>query len=102
MGDGQFDVETGVPVAKTIDGNATVQPSELPGGTVATTVHIGPYDGLGAAHEALQAWAREHDKTPAGGPWESYVTGPGRESDPSKYKTILYLPLEDDDVPESN
>lgn len=94
MQDGKFDVETGLPVVKPLAERGEIKPSKLPGGMVATTTHVGPYDGLGDAHEALETWAREHGKKATAGPWESYITDPGNEPDPAKYRTKLFLPLE--------
>jgi len=88
-----LDVEAGIPVAAAAEGKGDIVASELPGGTVATTVHTGPYDGLHEAHAALQQWAKDNDRTPTGAPWEVYVTDPGSEPDPTKWETRVYLPL---------
>ncbi len=98
MTDDEFEIEAGLPVAKTLPGNDDVKPGELPAGPAATLLYVGPYESLGAAHNALTDWARTHDKKPAGTVWECYVSGPGKESDPAKYETKLFLPLETDDA----
>jgi effector-binding domain-containing protein len=82
-------VEVGVQVAGPFNASGRVTPSELPAGRVATTIHRGPYDGLGGAHAAVRAWcaAREHLLT--GTRWEIY--GDWRE-DPNELETeISYL-----------
>jgi effector-binding domain-containing protein len=82
-------VEVGVQVAGTFVGAGRVVPSELPAGTVATTVHRGPYDGLGAAHAAVRAWCADHGHQLTGTRWEIY--GDWRE-DPSELETeVAYL-----------
>src|SRR5689334_742350 len=48
--DDVFDVEIGVELDSPFTGHGEVVPSSLPGGTVATTTHLGPYQQLGAAH----------------------------------------------------
>jgi effector-binding domain-containing protein len=94
MRDGKFDIEAGLPVAKVLAAKDAIKPSQLPGGTVATTMHVGPYEKLGEAHEALETWSREHGKKATGGPWESYLVEPSREQDPNKFETKLFLPIE--------
>jgi hypothetical protein len=46
--------------------------SELPGGTVATTVHHGDYALLGRTHEALLDFIRAEGREPTGVRWEIY------------------------------
>jgi effector-binding domain-containing protein len=94
MTDGKFDIEAGLPVAKALAEKGDIKASSLPGGTVATTVHVGPYEKLGEAHEALQSWARKNGKKATGGVWEYYLTDPGQEPDKNKYQTKLFLPIE--------
>jgi AraC family transcriptional regulator len=65
----------------------------LPGGPVAFTTHHGPYEKLPDAHAALEAWIEAEGLTPAGAPWESYVTDPGDYPDPKDWKTELFWPV---------
>jgi AraC family transcriptional regulator len=65
----------------------------LPGGLVAFTTHSGPYDKLSDAHAAVEAWIEAEGLTPAGAPWESYVTDPGDHPDPKDWKTELFWPV---------
>ena len=60
---------------------------------MATTVHMGPYDRLPDAHDALHVWLRENARDSAGPQWEVYWTDPGLEPDPSKWKTELMWPI---------
>ncbi len=55
--------------------------------------YLGPYESLNSAHKYLFATAGEKGYTPAGSPWELYVTDPGSEPDPSKWITEIYLPV---------
>ena len=91
--DGKIDIEAGVPTDGPGEGTDAIKVSELPGGEVATTLHVGPYERLGEAHNALLAWAKENGRAPSGGPWEIYVSDPGAEPDPNKWETRVYLPL---------
>jgi effector-binding domain-containing protein len=75
-GDG-FDVEAGFPTDGSPRPAGTVVPAELPGGWIATAVHRGSYESLGATYDALGRWLAEHGYEPAGAPWESYLDEPG-------------------------
>ena len=88
-----LDLEAGVPVAAPAAGKGEILAGELPGGSVAVTWHVGPYDRLPEAHRALTAWAEKNGHTPAGPAWESYLTDPGAEPDPQKWRTQVFLPL---------
>jgi hypothetical protein len=65
-------VEVGVLVGASFAPVGRVVPSQLPGGTVVTTVHRGAYSELGRAHEAVHAHAAAHGLTLAGPRWEIY------------------------------
>jgi effector-binding domain-containing protein len=68
--------------------------SELPGGTVARAVHLGPYDGLAASYDALHAWIHEQPGVDdAAGPWESYAESPMDAADPAAVRTVICWPL---------
>ena len=71
-----FDVEAGVPVGSPVLVVGRVEASSLPAGRVATTLHVGPYQDLAAAHDAVEAWIREHGFEPAGPHWEFYLSEP--------------------------
>ena len=94
IGEDSIDMEAGMPTPEPVTGRGEIAAAELPGGAVATTWHVGPYDGLVAAHAALSDWAAAAARRAAGGAWESYVTDPGAEPDPSRWRTQLFLPLE--------
>jgi AraC family transcriptional regulator len=54
-----FDVEVGFYPPSAFTTNGDLQCIELPGVRAVVTTHIGPYEGLMAAYEALHAKARE-------------------------------------------
>lgn len=92
--DDLVDIEAGMPVPTPLPGEGRIATGTLPGGEVATTFHLGPYDRLPDAHDALHQWIEEHKKHSAGAQWEVYWTDPGREPDPTKWKTELMWPVE--------
>lgn len=90
-------VEVGAEVTEAFTGNERVHCSRLPGGRAATTVHFGPYGGLGAAHAAVRAWCAEHGHRLSGVSWEVY--GHWDQSwndDPSKIRTDVFHLLEEE------
>jgi AraC family transcriptional regulator len=87
------DMEVGAPVAGPVPEKEGVGAGELPGGIVATTVHVGPYTTLGTAWQVLNEWIGQQGYEATGACWESYPTDPAEEPDPAKYVTELYQPL---------
>jgi effector-binding domain-containing protein len=52
-------MECGFPVAASAKAEARIRSSKLPGGKVATAIHIGPYDRLGDAYSAIESWIKD-------------------------------------------
>ena len=91
--DGSFEAEAGFVASTPVPGEGDVEPSDLPGGRAAVTTHVGPYDTIGEAHAALDAWVREHDGETAGDPWEVYATDPDDDPDPAHWRTVVVQPF---------
>jgi effector-binding domain-containing protein len=89
--------EVDAEIAFTIEGDFVpqedVKPGTLPGGRVATTVHVGPYDQLGEAYEAIQRHAEANGLALAELMWERYLTDPAVEPDLNKHVTEVFWPL---------
>jgi AraC family transcriptional regulator len=100
-GPGLLTLEAGFPViapnAPPNRGESAAPPGilvdSLPGGQVAVTTHSGPYENLREAHAALEQWIETQGLTPAGAPWEHYVTDPAEHPDPQDWKTDIYWPV---------
>jgi effector-binding domain-containing protein len=88
------EIEAGFPVAEAQQGEGRIEAGELPGGAVASTVHVGPYEMLPDAHDAIDAWMSENGKKSRGPQWERYLTDPGGEPDPWKRETELLWPID--------
>jgi effector-binding domain-containing protein len=93
MDEREADFEVGVPLTAPHEGGDGVQPVELPGGEVAATWHVGPYDRLGEAFSALGDWVADQGRSPAGPAWEVYWTNPAEEPDPSRWRTQVLAPI---------
>ena len=87
-----FDVEAGfyVPTAFPTDGE--VECIELPAVRAAVTTHIGPYEGLPAAYEALHAKAHEEGWELEQTMWEEYWSDP-QSTPPAEWRTEIVWPL---------
>lgn len=84
-------VEVGAEVSEPFTGNERIHCSQLPGGTVATAVHFGPYPRLGDAHAAIREWCAGHGRQLSGTSWEIY--GHWQQSwnnDSSKIRTDVF------------
>lgn len=86
--EGGFDVEAGFPAPSTVAATGRVEPTVLPGGPVATTTHVGSYDGVSAAYQAVQEWVEASGYVVAGDPWECYLDGP----DVPEPRTLVCFP----------
>jgi hypothetical protein len=91
--DAQINLEVGVEMDAPFAGAGEVVGSALPAGPVATTVHFGPYNRLGAAHHAIRDWCANHGHALAGPNWEIYGHWVDAwNSDPGKIRTdVFYL-----------
>ncbi len=95
MTPGLLTIDAGLPIAGPTEAeDAEINCGVLAGGTVASTIHKGPYDGLSTAHEAIQNWMKENNEKPSGAPWEVYLTDPGEVPDPAEWLTEIIWPLE--------
>lgn len=87
--DAPMECEFGVEVPATFAPSGEVRCVTTPAGRVLSALHVGAYDGLRGAHDAVHAYAAEHGLAFAGVSWEVY----GHMSpDPAKTETrVEYL-----------
>ncbi len=87
-----IDVETAVPLSTALPGNEQISTRTLPGGLMASTVHIGDDLSIGQAYAALYRWVKENGYQ---------VIDPPRlvrlqrteHMDPGQYVTEVQLPV---------
>jgi effector-binding domain-containing protein len=91
----EIDLEAGIPVVKPFAEKGRVKNGELPAGKAVMAWHLGPYEKLAEAHRSLRAYLDANRLKPRGAPWEIYWTDPGMVPDPSKWRTQLFLPVEE-------
>jgi effector-binding domain-containing protein len=84
--------EAGFPVAREVSGDGRVEPSTLPDGQAAVTTHMGRYEDLDQAYEAIRSWLAANGYEAAGPHWEIYYTDPNVVPDPRRWRTDVVIP----------
>jgi effector-binding domain-containing protein len=87
-----LDVEIGIPVAKKLAGKDEIKAGELPGGKVATCLHVGPYSEVEPAYAALSEWIEANGYQPTGVAYEMYLNDPN-QTPPQELQTQIMFPL---------
>jgi effector-binding domain-containing protein len=87
-----LDMEIGFPFEQKPEGKGNVLAGEIPGGKAAACLHVGPYDQVEAAYEALQEWMQANGCVPAGVAYEFYLNDPGT-TPPAELQTQVVFPL---------
>lgn len=84
-----MEVELGVEVTRSFDADGEVVPSETPAGEIAVAVHVGGYDRLHVAHDAIQQFCAREGRALAGVSWEIY--GDWSDDETKLETTVCYL-----------
>ena len=87
-----LDVEIGFPVGRPLSGLGEIQASEIPGGKLASCLHVGPYGDLGFAYEALTQWLADNGYEATGAAYEMYLNDP-MQTRPQELQTQVVFPL---------
>ena len=86
--------EIGFPVQRPAPQVGRVGPGRLPGGRIASIVHLGSYDGLHETYAHLTRWLGELGLRPTGPLWEVYWSDPEEQPDPTSWRTEIFAPVE--------
>jgi len=93
FGPDDIDAEVCLPFVGDVVATGRIIARVLPGATVAETLHVGPYEELGAAYAVLTDWIELHGFEPAGPVRERYLNAPADDVPPSAYRTIIEMPI---------
>ncbi|MEW6554216.1 MAG: MerR family transcriptional regulator [Actinomycetota bacterium] len=88
-----IDMEICVPVVRPMGGGGRVSGRELPGGLMASTMHMGPYHEVAEAYQALDLWVKEKGYGYTGPPREVYLVGPDQIDDEADLRTEVMFPV---------
>ncbi|MBM3696311.1 MAG: MerR family transcriptional regulator [Actinobacteria bacterium] len=72
-------------------GGRRLEMCSVPAGEVAVLVHVGPYETIGEAYQALAEWVGQHGYRVSGPPQEIYLTSP---QDPGPPVTEIRFPVD--------
>lgn len=89
--------EIGFPVLRPAPRIGRVGPGRLPGGRVASIVHVGPYETLADTYGRLERRLAELGHGDLGPMWECYWSDPDSEPDPATWRTEILTPIEPQD-----
>jgi DNA-binding transcriptional MerR regulator len=85
--------EVCLPVPRLMGGGEGIVSTLLPGGIVASVVHVGPYHELELIYPMLGAWIEAHGYRITGPPRNLILTNHARVSDPAGYQTEVQWPI---------
>lgn len=87
--DEAMDIDFGVQVVRSFEPEGEIIFTETPQGEIAMTTHVGSYDKLAGAHDAIHSWQAVTGRKFGGYSWEIYGDW---NDDPMKLETqVLYL-----------
>lgn len=86
-------VEAGFPVSAPAEVEGAAHRFVIPGGRAVQVLHVGPYDAMEQTYAELQAWMAEQGIVAAVGMWESYLSDPEAEPDPTTWRTLITWPI---------
>jgi effector-binding domain-containing protein len=87
------DVETVITCDKKVEGRGRVRSIHLDASEAAIVRHVGRYDKMKPAYEAIQQWMNNNGKHPTEAPREVYVTTIAEVPDPSEWVTLVEQPI---------
>jgi effector-binding domain-containing protein len=70
-----------------------VKATKLAAAQAAVVRHVGHYEKMKPAYDAITTWMRNNDKKPTEAPREVYVTSPSEDPDPSEWVTLVEQPI---------
>lgn len=94
MNEDDFEVEPAVPVAGPVETEGEIKYHVLPGGKMATAMHMGPYETMKDTYEAMLKWFESEGLKPKVPMWEIYLNDPAQVEKPEDTMTRIVWPVE--------
>lgn len=96
VGPDEIELEVGVSLVTEVSGEGRILGGVMPACECASIVHVGPYDRMTPTYEALFGWLAVKHRMASGAPLEVYLTDPGSEPDPGRWRTLIRVPVSPD------
>ncbi len=87
------DVEAVMTCDRSVPVSGRVKTIHLDAAQAAIVRHVGRYDKMKPAYDAIQEWMRNNGKHPSEAPREVYVTTGAEVPDPSEWVTLVEQPI---------
>jgi effector-binding domain-containing protein len=87
-----LDIEIGFPLASKVPGKGEIQSGTIPGGKLATCLHIGPYSAVEPAYTALTQFVAESGYEATGAAYEFYLNDPSKTPQ-DQLQTQIVFPI---------
>lgn len=87
-----LDVEAGFPVARKLPEKGKIQSGKIAAGKFSITLHVGAYDAVGPAYDALADFVKQKGFEPTGVAYEYYLNDPS-ENPSVEPETEIRFPL---------
>lgn len=87
-------VGAGFPIPGPMSASGELAVETLPGGRAAQVTHVGSYDSMMGTYDVLMTWMREQGLESAEVMWETYLTEPTPDGDPSAMRTLITWPVQ--------
>ena len=89
----KIDMEAALPVSKEFKAEGEIKFGKTYEGKVVSVIHWGSYESSEATYKTIEQWMKDNKKSPAGPPWEVYITDPVMEKDTAKWQTEIVFPI---------
>lgn len=89
-----LNIEVGFPVSRSLQAKNDMQPGQIPGGKQATCLHVGPYNTLEPAYNALIEYIGQSGHEAKGVAYEFYLNDPN-ETPQDELQTQIVFPLKE-------
>lgn len=87
----RWEIDVCAPISEPLVAPLCAEYMEMPGRSVVSLLHVGPYDTLGDAYAQIEAFIAEHGLQQAGPPREFYYSEP--EVPPAETCTLIEWPV---------